>query len=361
MTIQPQAYQDLAKRLDALPQGFPATDDGMELRLLAKLFTAQEAALAAQLRMTLEKPAEIAGRLGMDLREVSMLLKDMAKKGLIKVGGIPRGGLGFGLLPFVVGIYEMQAGRIDREFAELFETYYQKTRAAMVQIQPPFHRVIPVGEAIPIDITVQPFMNAAGLVRSMASWGVSECICRKQRTLIGEGCNHPLEVCMVMSEKENAFPGNEIIRKLSLDEALDVLKIAADAGLVHSVSNHKDGHWYICNCCTCSCAILRGMKELGLADVVAKSPYLAQIDEPECILCGACMERCPFEAISQQECMRVMESKCQGCGQCVLACSTGAVHMIARRENNIPVLYETEEDWLLARAQARKIDINLIL
>jgi ferredoxin len=356
-----EVYQKLAIRLDELPQGFPSTGDGTELRLLAYLFTPQEAALGAQLRMTLEKPAEVAERLGMDLREVSDLLKSMAKKGLIKVGGIPRGGMGFGLLPFVVGIYEMQAGRIDREFAALFEAYYQKTRAAMVQVQPPFHRVIPIGESISADMAVQPYMNAASLVKSMASWGVSECICRKQRELLDEGCEHPLEVCMVMSERENAFPGNEVIRKLDLNEALAVLQMAADAGLVHNVSNHREGHWYICNCCTCSCAILRGMKELGLADVVAKSPYLAVISADQCIQCGACMERCPFDAIEDGVLMQVMEQKCQGCGQCVLACPANAITMAARNPGSLPDLYASEEDWLRARAASRKIDLSKVV
>ena len=36
-------YQRLAERLDALPNGFPPTADGVELRLLAKLFTPEEA------------------------------------------------------------------------------------------------------------------------------------------------------------------------------------------------------------------------------------------------------------------------------------------------------------------------------
>ena len=39
-------YRELAARLDELPHGFPPTDDGAELRLLAKLFTPEEAALA---------------------------------------------------------------------------------------------------------------------------------------------------------------------------------------------------------------------------------------------------------------------------------------------------------------------------
>lgn len=32
-------YKQLAERLDALPNGFPSTDDGRELKLLAKIFT----------------------------------------------------------------------------------------------------------------------------------------------------------------------------------------------------------------------------------------------------------------------------------------------------------------------------------
>jgi Na+-translocating ferredoxin:NAD+ oxidoreductase subunit B len=354
-------YQALAKLLNELPQGFPATDDGSELRLLAYLFTPEEAALGAQLRLTLEKPAEIADRLGMEMREVAGLLKSMAKKGLIKVGGIPRGGLGFGALPFVVGIYEMQAGRIDKEFAQLFEDYYQKTHAAMVEVTPQFHRVIPVGEAIPMDMSVQPYMSAAELVKSMASWGVSECICRNQQALLGKGCDHPLEVCMVMSEKENAFPGNDTIRKLSQEEALEVLQIAADAGLVHSVSNHKDGHWYICNCCTCSCAIMRGMKEMGLGNVVAKSPFAAEIDQDNCIACEACVERCPFDAIEVTDMVEVNLVKCAGCGQCVLACPEDAIRMKDREQQERDILYESEEEWLAARAQARKIDLSKVL
>ena len=43
--------------------------------------------------------------------------------GLIAAGAT-ESGLGYGLLPFVVGIYEMQAGRLTPEMAQLFETYY---------------------------------------------------------------------------------------------------------------------------------------------------------------------------------------------------------------------------------------------
>ena len=56
-------YKQLAERLDALPQGYPPTDDGVELRVLAWLFSPEEAALGAQLRIALETPAQIAERI----------------------------------------------------------------------------------------------------------------------------------------------------------------------------------------------------------------------------------------------------------------------------------------------------------
>jgi hypothetical protein len=57
-------YKQLAERLDALPNGFPPTEDGIELELLARLFTQEEAECASQLRMTPETPAQIAVRTG---------------------------------------------------------------------------------------------------------------------------------------------------------------------------------------------------------------------------------------------------------------------------------------------------------
>ena len=39
-------YRSLAQTLHSLPNGFPPTETGVELRLLAKIFTPEEAALA---------------------------------------------------------------------------------------------------------------------------------------------------------------------------------------------------------------------------------------------------------------------------------------------------------------------------
>ena len=60
MTDNP--YRQLAERLNALPNGFPPAADGAELRLLAKLYTPDEAALAAKLRLTRRSAGSDSGR-----------------------------------------------------------------------------------------------------------------------------------------------------------------------------------------------------------------------------------------------------------------------------------------------------------
>src|SRR5512137_538472 len=79
-------YRQLADRLNALPNGFPPTADGAELRLLAKLYTPEEAALAAKLRLTRETPQQIAERLGGNPAALRKQLKSMASRGLITAG-----------------------------------------------------------------------------------------------------------------------------------------------------------------------------------------------------------------------------------------------------------------------------------
>ncbi len=349
-------YQKLARKLDALPNGFPPTEDGAELRLLARLFTPEEAELACQLRMELKTPAEIAAWSGREFAPTRKLLKDMTRKGLIAAGPV-EDGVGFGLMPFVVGIYEMQVGRMDRELAELFEAYYP-VFGRLLTTRPSVHRVIPVNESVRSDLEVRPFDSAAGIINANQAWGVVDCICRTQKALIGEGCEHPLDVCMVLSNQPKAFDHSSVIRPLTQTEAHATLKRAADAGLVHSVSNNQQGLWYICNCCTCSCGILRGMADLGLANVVARSPYVNTVDEARCGLCGACVEKCMFDALEIGMQLEISGQRCVGCGVCTLACPEEALTLVLRSEEQAGAPPVTLQDWMAERARARGIPLE---
>jgi electron transport complex protein RnfB len=353
-------YKLLAERLDALPNGFPPTDDGAELRLLAKLFSEEEAALAAQLRLTLETAAQIAARIGGDQKALRKQLKNMATRGLIAAGRT-KGGLGYGLLPFAIGIYEMQFHTIDDELAQLFEDYYQKAFRQALTMQPPLTRVIPVGESIRMDVEVQPFESATDIVNNAQAWGVVDCICRTQQALIGEPCEHPLDVCMLLSETPGVFDGSSTVRSLTHGEAIATLQRAEDAGLVHTVSNNQQGMWFICNCCTCACAVLRGMADLGIANVIARSALVNQVDETLCTGCGLCVERCQFEALSLEDVVSVDGIRCVGCGVCVSACPDEALSLVRRPDAEILPPPATEADWQAERAAARGLDLREVL
>jgi len=346
-------YKQLAQRLDALPNGFPATDDGRELKLLAKIFTPEEAELAALLIPSLETVEEIVARTGRDAAGLSSQLKGMSRRGLIEAGK-KGGGLGFKLMPFVVGIYEAQVSTMDEELARLFEDYFQSSFRQMLAVKPQFHRVIPVNETIRNTMEVRPFESAAEIVNRMQSWGVQDCICRKQKALIGEACEHPVDTCMVLNPRPNAFDGNTVIHALTHDEAMKTLRRAAEAGLVHSVSNSEEGVYYICNCCTCSCGILRGMAELGIANVVAKSAFVNQVDEVLCNGCEDCTQSCQFDALTMEDMFaQVNIIRCVGCGVCVIACSTGALGLVRRPEEEVLQIPSTPADWRTQRTVER--------
>ena len=361
-----QAYKELAHRLDELPNGFPPTPDGAELRLLAKLFTPEEAALAAKLRLTPETAAEYAERIDGDVRVLRRTLRNMAKKGLITVAKTDRG-LEYSIMPFAVGIWEMQAPTIDEELAYLFEDYFQQAFSIGLVIRPQFHRVLPVGDAVSMDLEIAPYESAAAMVSRAKAWAVTDCLCRKQQALIGKGCDHPLEVCMSFSDKPGAFDGSPFVRALTLEEALDTLKFAAESGLVHSVSNTKQDTGfgfvtgYICNCCTDACGILRGMSDLGMANVIARSTFVNQVDEDLCIACGTCVERCQFDAITVDDVAHIDGMRCVGCGVCVISCPTDAMQLVKRPDEEILSPPEDEDTWLRERADARGIDIKRVL
>jgi electron transport complex protein RnfB len=74
-------YQRLARHLDRLPAGFPATASGVELRILKRLFTEDEAEIALGLTMMPEPAAAIAQRLGREGAELAPMLDRMSRKG----------------------------------------------------------------------------------------------------------------------------------------------------------------------------------------------------------------------------------------------------------------------------------------
>ena len=357
--MPPDVYGRLADRLDAIPNGFDRTESGIELKLLAKLFEEDEAGLASVMRLSFEQPSVIAERAGVDPDAAATALEGMARRGLVRSQKSEDGRI-FGLIPFVVGIYEYSLPRMDAELASLFEEYYRETRGGTItHSDPAVHRIIPVGESIPIDLEIFPHERALEYIETARSWGVRDCICRVQRRLIGKGCDHPTENCIVFAPTEGAFDNSEATRVISKDEAVRILGEAAAAGLVHSTMNQQGQIYYICNCCTCCCGILRGVSEFGIPTAVARSDFRVVVDEDTCAGCGLCVERCQFAALSEAGGTCVADAaRCLGCGVCVPSCPSGALRMERRPEGEVAEPPRGFRAWLVQRAAARGIALS---
>jgi ferredoxin len=350
------AYRRLARQLDAIPNGFPPTESGADLRLLQKLFTPEEAALAAHMTSHREPAASIAARAGLEPQAALALLKAMARRELIRVGR-EDGQLTFGLMPFVVGFYEGQLARMDRELAELFEAYFRETMGGIAQWGPAVHRVIPVEEAVSAGIEFYAYERASALLESAQAWAVRDCICRLQQKLLGKGCDRPLESCIAFGPVPGMFDGVQAMRPISKKEALQILLEAEDAGLVHSPGNYRDGHFYICNCCSCCCAVLRTVAEFGVPTAIARADFVAVADSEICAACGECVSRCQFSALSLSEGFcQVDAARCVGCGLCVTVCEPGALRLERRPAGEVLPPPANLGEWLTERAHARGLE-----
>ena len=216
-------YRRLALVLDELPNKFPATESGIELSLLAKLFTEEEASLACVMKLKPESATDIALRSGTDPKETRNTLKRMMAKGLIDIRK-GEGEFSYALRPFVVGFYEGQLPRMDREMADLFEQYFLETKGGILRERPALHRVIPVEKAVPVEVNIHPYERASRMLEGAKSWGVGDCICRVQQHLLGKNCGHPVETCLVFSQVEHAFDHSKVDRALTKEEALKILR-----------------------------------------------------------------------------------------------------------------------------------------
>jgi electron transport complex protein RnfB len=354
-------YKKLARRLDAMPHGFPETESGVELKLLAKIFTPEEAALASEMRLTPETAEEIAQRTSRDPAQTAGLLMEMMQKGQIMAiweGPQPK----FFVLPFAyLGVYDFWA-RIDEEFAQLFEEYYPAFGERLLSYSPSQFKVVPVEKSIPVEVQVFPYEQASALLNEAKSIGVRKCICKTQKGLVGEPCKRPVEVCMIFAPVEGAFTNDPLTRAITKEEALKILREAEEAGLIHSSANIREGHMIICNCCTCCCGILRGISQLGIENSVAKSDFYATVDPEMCTGCETCVERCQFAATSMTDNISYVDRKrCVGCGQCVMTCSSGARTLVRKPEDQITSTPQNMQEWMMERAKNRGISLQEVI
>jgi len=319
-----QIYSMLAKHLDTLPAGFPATDSGVELRILKRVFTPQEAEVALGLTMALEPAASIAQRLNRDEKELGELLETMAAKGLIF--RYSKGNTQFFMASqFVVGIWEYHLNDLDAELIRDVNAYFPEfMRKSWITHETKQLRVIPISKEIAVGNAIMPYDVAEEIIRQQSKIVVAGCICRKEHHMIGKGCDSPMEVCLSFGSGAYYYEKNGLGRAIDQQEALEILNLGRQAGLVLQPGNSQKPA-NICMCCGCCCQILKNLKALDHPAQAVHTNFYAQVDEEACVACEVCVDRCQMDAITINATAAVDLRRCIGCGLCVPVCSTGAM------------------------------------
>ena len=343
-------YARLARALDNLPGGFPATESGVERQILRKIFSPEEALVANNLTGTSETVEAIAGRAGLPEEEVEKRLRAMQSRGII--WGSQKDGIRkFRLAPYIVGIYEAQVEVMDHDLSHLFEQYWNEGGlAGIMRYQPALHRVVPAQQALKKEV-ILPYDDVKQLLLQAVSFELRDCICRKQQDLVdNRKCDFPVKNCLTFSVKEKPMGPQSVTQAAAL-QALDQ---AEEVGLVHTVSNIAAGVHYVCNCCGCCCTILRGITQFGIEHSVARANYYAVVNPEECNGCGTCEERCQVGACRVENDVAVVDlTRCLGCGLCVTGCPDEAVKLELKPDSEIITPPENYNAWEQARLQNR--------
>ncbi|MBN1615546.1 MAG: 4Fe-4S binding protein [Deltaproteobacteria bacterium] len=322
-----EVYFKLRERLDEYSIGFPSSPSGVEIEILERLFTPEEAELFLHMSLMIETSGVIAERSGQDSAYVTAMAEQMAAKGTVfrlRRDGVDR----YAAVPFVLGIYEFQAGSITRPMAELYFKYFEEALIDRISEHEQLLRPIPVNRAIDVGMFVATYEDSREIVKKQKLIAVTHCLCREEKHLLGHGCDKPLEVCMAFGAGAQHFIDMGRARPISVEEALKILDLAEESGLVTQPANSQNPG-AICNCCRDCCVQLRTLNRMERPAEVVVSNFFAVVEAELCSGCGICEDRCPMRAVEIRDGIAAMINldRCIGCGLCVTTCPTGSLHL----------------------------------
>ena len=328
-------FEKLRAHLDNLATGYPETESKIEIRLLERLFTEDEAELFMNLSPLLQKSADVAEQLSRDPSEISATMEHMARKGLLfrkRNGELVR----YAAVPYVVGIFEHQLGRMDEEFARDHEEYFETAFGQTIQaFKTPVLRTVPINRQLVANYPVAPFEDVLQILDNQKKIAIAPCICRTTTKLAGKTCEKPAENCFSFGSHAEYYVENGMGRYITKEEAKEIVKKNEEAGLVMQPFNsQKIGG--MCSCCGDCCGVLRSLKMHPSPAEMVQSNYFAQVDEAECTGCETCLERCQMAAIDVTDGIAAIQlERCIGCGLCVTTCPTDAIQLIQKSEDQL--------------------------
>ena len=325
---------------EQLAEGIGIKDSKIIPKMFAMIADEDEAKfiLAAAPPATVEKIAEKAG---IQLEKANKMLRPLFEKGLIfksKKPGVTRYYKIRNYVQFHDGT--VLAPNVPEEYLALLREFEETELKALQgdrtsQDVVPFMRVVPVNVSVEAIPQVLAMDDIEKMVEDAKVIAVTNCSCR----VIKPVPDVPLEVCMQLDKAATYAIDRGTGRELTKKQAMEMLRMCEEEGLVHCVINTQALGYMICNCDNKSCANWpKDRKQAHL--FTSPSRFLAVVDAEACSGCEVCMDRCFFEAIDMEGengSAQVDEKNCMGCGLCMVTCPESAISMKETRKiDSIP-------------------------
>jgi Fe-S-cluster-containing hydrogenase component 2/DNA-binding Lrp family transcriptional regulator len=344
-------YQRILNNMKEYPQGIPMRNGEVSesfKEYIKLLFTPKEAKIAQYLKTTPQSVTKLSKKLQKPKEETKKILEEMTDKGIIQdIGGYSY----FITMAHLLNVgykYSKAQERLGEKGAKLYEEFFIHDgfykRYESSDKGTSLMRVIPINKSIERNSEILNIEEVHQIIEDCQKpIVITDCPCRKRTEILGKRECHdkyPIEEsCFQLGLFGKYFLDRGEGRKLTTEEAHEILDRFAKLGLIFTTENSKaPNHQVLCCCCDCCCSLLRGMTrfEDKNQNCVAKSNYVSHVDKELCKGCGLCVDRCVFNAIIlENEKSYVNENKCYGCGVCAVTCPTGAIKLHKEDRNKL--------------------------
>ena len=359
-----EIYESVRNKMGIGPIAFPKHKKVLEF--LKQIWNQEEIQLLDHFDGSFQflTARKLSKKANLEKDKVKDILKKLAGRGtIIKMGGQ------YALLTIAPGLYEhyiLTRGDTEENYQKFIKFFQwailnlfpQVYRAADPPIWHPKlpldaeDKMIIIDEAIPIkNQQVIPGELVDAIIEKSEKFVKLTCQCRLIGKEMGNPCKTPDELgCLLCGMTAKMIlevnPNVDMCEEITKDEAIQYIRDCEKAGLVHMGINSggPEAFTFFCNCCSCHCLGLSGMKKLGVSDY-GKSNFQPRIIHELCSLCNTCVIKCPMEAIIHQypvkkdlsdEKIIIMTQKCIGCGVCAANCPKEAIKLVKISTDKAP-------------------------
>ena len=347
-----ESYRKLFEKLDSYPIGI--ADHEKVHTFLRKLYSEKEADMISRMPLKPSSLEDLKKIMDINIDDLRKKMEEMSDRGIV-FSAHQEGKEYYLPMWSIPGFVEMTLMKVredisQKDFAFLMTEMFQEKEIAqdIFQGKTQFGRALLDQNTAQDTSEVLPHEIAAEAVKNAEKIAVSTCYCRHKKEHMGTPCKYPAEVCMAMDMGAEFMVRYGYGREISKKEALEILEETSKLGLMHIGDNVKNKLSFICNCCKCCCGILGAYHDHGIFPVAMSTSFTMKVQE-NCVGCGACVKKCPLDAIEIKNKKAVIDERiCLGCGVCYRFCKPKALKLVKHEKKIVTPENSMEKILIMA-------------